>query len=212
MLQLQGFTFNAFQENTYVLYNEQKHCWIIDPGMYETDEVAYLTSFINDNKLIPQAIINTHCHIDHIFGVNAIKDIYNIPFGVHKSDLPVLQGAAGSAMLFGFKFGSVPVPDFFIAENEALPGLKTIKVLFTPGHSPGSVSFFAPEEGFLISGDVLFNGSIGRTDLPGGDFKTLINSIKTQIFVLPDDTQVFSGHGPATSVGDEKRYNPFLQD
>lgn len=212
MLQLQGFTFNAFQENTYVLYNEQKHCWIIDPGMYETDEVAYLTSFINDNKLIPQAIINTHCHIDHIFGVNAIKDIYNIPFGVHKSDLPVLQGAAGSAMLFGFKFGSVPVPDFFIAENEALPGLKTIKVLFTPGHSPGSVSFFAPEEGFLISGDVLFNGSIGRTDLPGGDFKTLVNSIKTQIFVLPDDTQVFSGHGPATSVGDEKRYNPFLQD
>lgn len=212
MLQLQGFTFNAFQENTYVLYNEQKHCWIIDPGMYETDEVAYLTSFINDNKLIPQAIINTHCHIDHIFGVNTIKDIYNIPFGVHKSDLPVLQGAAGSAMLFGFRFGSVPVPDFFIAENEALPGLKTIKVLFTPGHSPGSVSFFAPEEGFLISGDVLFNGSIGRTDLPGGDFKTLVNSIKTQIFVLPDDTQVFSGHGPATSVGDEKRYNPFLQD
>ncbi|MBL7683561.1 MAG: MBL fold metallo-hydrolase [Flavipsychrobacter sp.] len=212
MLQLQGFTFNAFQENTYVLYNEQKHCWIIDPGMYETEEVAYLTSFINDNKLIPQAIINTHCHIDHIFGVNAIKDIYNIPFGVHKSDLPVLQGAAGSAMLFGFRFGSVPVPDFFIAENEALLGLKTIKVLFTPGHSPGSVSFFAPEEGFLISGDVLFNGSIGRTDLPGGDFKTLVNSIKTQIFVLPDDTQVFSGHGPATSIGDEKRYNPFLQD
>lgn len=212
MLQLQGFTFNAFQENTYVLYNEQKHCWIIDPGMYETEEVAYLTSFINDNKLIPQAIINTHCHIDHIFGVYAIKDIYNIPFGVHKSDLPVLQGAAGSAMLFGFRFGSVPVPDFFIAENEALPGLKTIKVLFTPGHSPGSVSFFAPEEGFLISGDVLFNGSIGRTDLPGGDFKTLVNSIKTQIFVLPDDTQVFSGHGPATSIGDEKRYNPFLQD
>lgn len=212
MLQLQGFTFNAFQENTYVLYNEQKHCWIIDPGMYETEEVSYLTSYINDNKLIPQAIINTHCHIDHIFGVNAIKDIYNIPFGIHKSDLPVLQGAAGSAMLFGFRLGNVPVPDFFIEENKTLPGLKTIKVLFTPGHSPGSVSFFAPEEGLLISGDVLFNGSIGRTDLPGGDFKTLINSIKTQVFVLPDDTQVFSGHGPATSVGAEKQHNPFLQD
>lgn len=212
MLQLQGFTFNAFQENTYVLYNEQKHCWIIDPGMYETEEVSYLTSYINDNKLIPQAIINTHCHIDHIFGVNAIKDIYNIPFCIHKSDLPVLQGAAGSAMLFGFRLGNVPVPDFFIEENKTLPGLKTIKVLFTPGHSPGSVSFFAPEEGLLISGDVLFNGSIGRTDLPGGDFKTLINSIKTQVFVLPDDTQVFSGHGPATSVGAEKQHNPFLQD
>jgi hydroxyacylglutathione hydrolase len=213
MLHIECFTFNAFQENTYLLANENKECWIIDPGMYENDEISYFKSYISSHNLTPKAIINTHTHLDHIFGVNALKDTYNIPFGIHKSDLPVLNGAAGSAMLFGFNFRDIPKVDFYIEASQPLVlGTDSLDVRFTPGHSPGSVSFYNPKENWLISGDVLFNGSIGRTDLPGGNFDTLINSIKTELFPLPDNTVVYSGHGPSTTIGQEKKYNPFLQD
>jgi len=212
MLHIECFTFNAFQENTYIIHNNAKDCWIIDPGMYDVDEVRYLKQYITDNQLKPKAIINTHTHIDHIFGVAAIKEAYNIPFGIHAKDVPVLSGAVGSAMLFGFNFPKAPEPEFFITEGQApFAGLEDIQVFFTPGHSPGSISFYSPKDKWLISGDVLFNGSIGRTDLPGGDFNTLINSIKTQLFVLPEDTVVYSGHGPNTTIRNEKLYNPFLQ-
>lgn len=212
MLHIACFTFNAFQENTYIIYNNEKDCWIIDPGMYESEEVSYLKKYISDNQLIPRAIINTHTHIDHIFGVAALKDAYNIPFGIHAKDEPVLNGAAGSAMLFGFQFGKAPSPDFYITEGKApFSGLEELQVFFTPGHSPGSVSFYSPADKWVVAGDVLFNGSIGRTDLPGGDFNTLINSIKTQLLILPEDTVVYSGHGPNTTIRNEKLYNPFLQ-
>lgn len=213
MLTIQSFTFNGFAENTYLLINEKKQCWIIDPGMYDATETAYLDQYIADNGLQPQAVINTHTHIDHIFGVQAMMDKYNIPFGIHEKDQPVLAGAVGAAMLFGFKLGAAPKPTFFIKEGEPLMlGDDEIDVRFTPGHSPGSISFYYAPGKWVVSGDALFQGSIGRTDLPGGNFDTLINAIRTQLFTLPEETTVYSGHGPATTIGNEKMYNPFLQE
>ncbi len=212
MLQLKAFTFNAFQENTYLIINAKKRCWIVDPGMYEQSEVIQLNQYIATNGLQPVAIINTHCHLDHIFGVQALKGQYNIPFGIHEKDLPVLKGAPASAVIFGFEAISAPVPDFFIKEGEPLQlDDEILEVRFTPGHSPGSIVFYYPAGGWCIGGDVLFNGSIGRTDLPGGNFDTLINSIRSQLFSLPPETIVLPGHGPATTVAQEMEHNPFLQ-
>ena len=212
MLQIQSFTFNPFQENTYLIINEQKLCWIVDPGMYDINETNRLFSYISDNGLKPQSIINTHTHIDHIFGVSDVMKKYDIPFGINEKDLPVLNAAVASAMMFGLAFSNTPKPGFYIADNEVMKlGDDTIEVRFTPGHSPGSVSFYHAEGNWVIGGDVLFSGSIGRTDLPGGNFDTLISSIKTQLLTLPEETVVYSGHGPATDVGSEKEGNPFLQ-
>ena len=212
MLYLESFTFNAFQENTYIIINDQKECWIVDPGMYDNNETNQLTQYIGRNQLQPKGIINTHTHLDHIFGVEALKKHYKIPFSFHEKDLPVLNGAAGSAMLFGFDFKTIPQPDSFISAQAPLKlENDELEVRFTPGHSPGSISFYYPKANWVISGDVLFSGSIGRTDLPGGNFDTLINSIRTHLFTLPDDTTVYSGHGPATTIANEKKYNPFLQ-
>ncbi len=211
MLQIHSFTFNPFQENTYLLINPGKQCWIVDPGMYNSDETEVITGFIRDNDLKPQAIINTHAHIDHILGVQALKERYLIPFMMHEKETPVLNGAAASAMMFGLPLSVVPQPDGFIRHDQPLLlGQEQLDVFLTPGHSPGSISFYYPADQWVIGGDVLFSGSIGRTDLPGGDYDTLINSIRTSLLPLPDDTQVFSGHGPATTIGREKQYNPFL--
>ncbi|MBS1773546.1 MAG: MBL fold metallo-hydrolase [Bacteroidetes bacterium] len=211
MLHIECFTFNAFQENTYLIINDKKQCWIIDPGMYENDEIGYLNQFIAENKLTPQAVINTHTHIDHIFGVQAMMDKYKIPFGIHEKDQPVLNGAAGAAMLFGFSFRHVPKPDFYISESKNLAlGDDELEIRFTPGHSPGSITFYYPKANWAICGDVLFNGSIGRTDLPGGNFDTLINSIRSELFTMPANTIIYSGHGPSTNIAHEKQYNPFL--
>lgn len=211
MLYIHSFTFNPFQENTYIIYNDKKECWIVDPGMYEPSEIADFNKYIIDNELVPKAIINTHTHIDHIFGVQELVKKYQIPFLIHKDDEPVLNGAAGSAMLFGFQFTDTPIVDGYIDESEPYKlGYDELQVLFTPGHSPGSISFYYAKGNWVLGGDVLFSGSIGRTDLPGGNFDTLINSIKTQLFSLPDHTTVYSGHGPETNIGQEKASNPFL--
>jgi hydroxyacylglutathione hydrolase len=212
MLNIHCFTFNAFQENTYIVSNENKQCWIIDPGMYDKGETEELISYIEKHKLQPQAIINTHAHLDHIFGVQFLIDKYNIPFGVHEQELQVLRMAAGSAALFGFDLKKAPDPAFFIKAGTQLQlGTDHLAVFHTPGHSPGSISFYYPEGKWVISGDVLFSGSIGRTDLPGGSFETLINSIRASLFTLPGETAVFSGHGPATNIAEEQEHNPFLQ-
>lgn len=212
MLQVHSFTFNPFQENTYLLVNSEKQCWIVDPGMYNAVETELITGFIAGRSLIPQAIINTHTHIDHILGVQVLKERYAIPFLIHEKDMPVLNGAAASAIMFGLPLSVVPQPDGYIHHNKPLQlGGESVDVFLTPGHSPGSISFYYQPGQWVISGDVLFSGSIGRTDLPGGDHGTLINSIRTSLLPLPDETQVFSGHGPATTIGAEKKYNPFLQ-
>ncbi len=212
MLNVSFFTFNAFDENTYIITNEKKQCWIVDPGMYHDDEKDALFSFITQKQLQPQAIINTHTHLDHIFGVQSVIDKYGIPFGVHKQESEVLKMAAGSATMFGFDFKNIPQPTFFITENEPLLlGDDALQVFYTPGHSPGSISFYYPKGNWVISGDVLFSGSIGRTDLPGGNTDTLLNSIRKHLFTLPGETKVLSGHGPATNIAEEKMHNPFLK-
>ncbi len=212
MLNVVFFTFNAFDENTYLIVNDKKQCWIVDPGMYHPEEVQEMVDYINSKQLQPQAIINTHAHLDHIFGVQAMMDKYNIGFGLHEKEKSVLQMGAASAVMFGFDFKEAPVPTFFIKEGEPLKlGDDTLDVWFTPGHSPGSISFYYAPGNWVISGDVLFSGSVGRTDLPGGSFETLVNSIRTHLFTLPGNTQVLSGHGPATHIDQEKKYNPFLK-
>jgi hydroxyacylglutathione hydrolase len=212
MLKVAAFTFNPFQENTYIISNDKNECWIIDPGMYGTDEERKLVDYIEKNQLKPQQIINTHAHIDHILGIDAIKQKFNIPFGMQQQQTRVLSKATGSAMLFGIKMGAAPVADFHISENEKLKlGDDDIEVRFAPGHSPGSIVFYYPEGNWVIGGDVLFNGSIGRTDLPGGNHETLLNSITTQLYTLPDETIVYSGHGPQTTIAQEKRSNPFVR-
>lgn len=211
MLYTQSFVFNPFQENSYIIYNDEKQCWIIDPGMYDAAELSHFTDYLLDNKLVPQAIINTHAHIDHIFGVPALIEKYNLPFGLHEKDIPVLNSAPGSAAIFGFDFRNIPQPTFNISHNEKLKlAGDELDVLFVPGHSPGSIAFYYAPGNWVIAGDALFSGSIGRTDLPGGNHNQLITSIKTQLLTLPDDTVVYSGHGPSTTVGNEKIYNPFL--
>ena len=211
MLNVIFFTFNAFEENTYVISNEKNECWIVDPGMYHPEEVEQLAAYIAQKQWVPKGIINTHAHLDHIFGVNALKALYHIPFAIHQAELPVLNMAAATAGMFGFELADVPSADHFIKEGTPLPlGTDTLDVRFTPGHSPGSISFYYAPGNWVISGDVLFAGSIGRTDLPGGSHATLIDSIKKQLLVLPGATQVLSGHGGATTIDAEKKSNPFL--
>jgi glyoxylase-like metal-dependent hydrolase (beta-lactamase superfamily II) len=212
MLNVHFFTFNAFSENTWIISNHKKECWIVDPGMYEQRETDEFISFIEKQQFSPQAIINTHAHIDHIFGVSEVKKRFNIPFGIHELEQPVLIHGADTAAMFGMKLSGIPTADFYIPHGTPLQlGDDTVEVFLTPGHSPGSISFYNAAAGWVIAGDVLFNGSIGRTDLPGGDFNTLITSIRTHLFTLPDATTVLSGHGPSTTIGNEKKHNPFLK-
>lgn len=212
MLNVHFFTFNAFQENTYVINNHKNECWIVDPGMYEQREFSEFISFLEQKQLTPRAIINTHAHLDHIFGVQALKEKYNIPFSIHELEQPVLDRGKDTAAMFGFNFSNLPVADSYMPHDTPLMlGDDALQVFLTPGHSPGSISFYYPEGRWVIAGDVLFNGSIGRTDLPGGDMNTLLQSIRTQLYTLPNDTTVLSGHGNATTIGDEKKHNPFVR-
>ena len=212
MLSVQSFAFNPFQENTYVLYNEFKECIIIDPGMYNASEEAMLTQYLIANQLTPKLLLNTHCHIDHILGNYFCFQKYNLITQCHADEMQVLAMGQATANVYELRYTNAPTPVQFIADNEIIKfGNDTLQALFTPGHSPGSLSFYSAENNFVISGDVLFYQSIGRSDLPGGNFKTLMQSIKTRLFTLPEETKVYSGHGPATIVGHEKVYNPFVE-
>jgi len=212
MLSLQSFTFNPVQENTYVLYNDKKDCCIIDPGCYFSEERDHLKAFIEGAGLKPVLLLNTHCHLDHIFGNKFIYDTWRLPLHIHEKEKPVLDRGPESGLRWQLPFENYSGPLVYIKEGVNIRlGDDELEVFFTPGHSPGSVSFYHEAGGFVIGGDVLFNGSIGRTDLPGGDYDTLINSIQTKLFTLPDDTKVYSGHGTVTTVGFEKMNNPFVK-
>jgi len=212
MLTVKAFSFNPVEENTYVLYNEQKRCCIIDPGCYFEKEKDILKTFIGKTGLQPVLLLNTHCHLDHVFGNKFVADTWGLTLHLHQQEKPVLDFAPASGEMWQMPFENYRGELIFIKEGEKIKlGEDELEVRFTPGHSPGSVCFYDEAGGFVISGDVLFNGSIGRTDLPGGDYDTLINSIQTQLFTLPDDTKIYPGHGPMTTIGFEKMNNPFVK-
>ena len=212
MLKLKTFEFSPIQENTYILYNEFNDCIIIDPGCYFEEERQALSTFIGQNGLHPKLLLNTHCHLDHVFGNKFVAEKYGLTLHLHEGELPVLQFAPTSGLMYNMPFDNYAGEFVFLQPGEKVSlGKDELDILFTPGHSPASVSFYSKEDGFVIAGDVLFKQSIGRTDLPGGNFDTLIKSIKTELLVLPDATIVYSGHGEATSIGAEKKGNPYLQ-
>lgn len=212
MLHVKSFTFNPVAENTYVLYNEHKQCCIIDPGCYFPEERDGLKTGIEKAGLEPVLLLNTHCHLDHVFGNKFVFDTWGLTLHIHELERPVLDFAPQSGQIWQLPFDHYNGPLVYLVPGENLKiGEDLLEILFTPGHSPGSVSFYHAAGGFVIGGDTLFNGSIGRTDLPGGDFDSLIQSIQTQLFTLPDETKVYSGHGPVTTVGLEKMNNPFVK-
>ena len=210
MLSIQSFEFNPFQENTYILYDETSEAVVIDPGCYDRIEEKQLSQFIADKQLKVKSILNTHSHIDHILGAYYVKDKYKVPLLIHRLDEQFLRAGKMSAQMYGIPNFTEVTPDGYLTEGEQVKfGNQTLDVLFLPGHAPGHVGFYHAAQKILLGGDVLFYRSIGRTDLPGGDYDTLIESIHKKIFTLPDDVVVYSGHGPATTVGEEKVENPF---
>jgi glyoxylase-like metal-dependent hydrolase (beta-lactamase superfamily II) len=211
MLTVKSFTFNPLQENTYVVHNQSGECCIIDPGCYFGNERNELKEFIQDAGLSPKYLLNTHCHLDHVFGNKFVHDTWGLTLCLHEKEKPVLEYAPTFGLSWGLPFDNYKGDLIFLREGEAIRlGNDALRILFTPGHSPGHVCFYAEAEQFVIGGDVLFRQSIGRTDLPGGDFDTLITSIHKQLFVLPDEVVVYPGHGPETTIGYEKAKNPFL--
>ena len=214
MAEVIKLTFNPFQENTYIIYDETKECTIIDPGCYTPAERQMLSDAIREHSLRPVRLINTHCHLDHVFGNQYVADTYGLKLEIHEGELIVLNAAPQSALLYGLAMPNEqlsPPPGSYLKEGEQIKfGNTTLDILFTPGHSPASISFYCEKDRFVIAGDVLFLGSIGRTDLPGGNFDTLIKSIMEQLIPLGDEVIVYSGHGPETSIGYEKVHNPFL--
>ncbi len=207
-----SLTFNSFQENTYILFDETKECIILDPGCHSTDEEQILVKTIDDHGLAPVRLINTHCHIDHVFGNTFVAEQYNLALESHRGEVPVLDSVGQIAQMYGLGVVTSPPITKFLEEGDVVKfGNSTMTVLFTPGHSPASISFYNEADRILIAGDVLFQGSIGRTDLPGGNYDQLIENIKTKFLVLPDDVVVYSGHGPSTNIGFERANNPFLK-
>ncbi len=211
MLKIRQFTFNPVQENTYVIFNDKGACAIIDPGCYFEYEYKELTDFIDSNKLAPNYLLNTHCHLDHVFGNKTIAEKYGLKVHMHPLEKKVFDFAPASGEMWGLPLVNYAGEIVYIDESSVITlGDDELSIRFTPGHSPGSISFYSPVDRFLVAGDVLFRSGIGRTDLPGGDYDVLIASIRSQLFTLPDETLVYSGHGPETTIGYEKRSNPFL--
>ncbi len=205
MLYIKSFTFNPIAENTYIIYNEHKQCAIVDPGCYTPAECKVLTDFITQHALKPIWLINTHCHLDHIFGNEYVAQQYTLPVHIHKNEQWFLDHLVESAAQFGLQAQAFTGKTIYISEADTIiMGDDVLNILFTPGHSPGSICLYAQTEKWIIGGDVLFKEGIGRTDLPGGDYTTLIKSIQTQLFILPDDVIVYPGHGMATTIGYEK--------
>lgn len=207
---VQSFTFNPFQENTYVIYDETRNAAIVDPGCYDPAEQRQLDQFIIQHNLVVKYLLNTHCHIDHVLGNSHVLEKYKAPFLIHQKEEALLRAVKTYSSNYGFQLYHEALPTGYFAEGDKIAFGKTeLEVIFLPGHSPGHVGFYHRTEKVILSGDVLFEGSIGRTDLPGGDFNTLIDSIHKKLFVLPDDVIVYSGHGNTTTIGEEKSTNPF---
>lgn len=211
MLSIHSFCFNAFQENTFVIYNEHKNAILVDPGCYLRNEQEALSNFISENNLTPTLLLNTHCHLDHVFGNNFVSEKYGLTAHFHKNEQPVIDRLPQGGERWGVPCEPYKGPVQYIAQDDIINfGTDQFKVLLTPGHSPGSVCFYNMQQDFLIGGDLIFKDGVGRTDLPGCNPQDLINSIRTQIVPLPDSTTIYSGHGPVTTWGREKKANPYI--
>ena len=211
MIHLASFAFNPYQENTYVLYDEQ-YALIVDPGMHTAQEEQQLVSFLDSKKVTPTCLLNTHCHIDHVLGNHFVHETYGLLPQFNELELPVWAEVQNYAPQMGFRYEPSPIPNTFLPSNGSFQWeTHTLELLFAPGHSPGHLCFYVPQQGFLIGGDVLFQNSIGRTDLPGGNHEQLLKSIRQTLYTLPPETVVYPGHGPSTTIGHEMKNNPFVR-
>lgn len=211
MIQIHQLTFGPFSENTYLISDSDKNAIVVDPGMYYPEENTRFFEYINNHQLSLNRMILTHAHLDHVFGVNWVNETYGLSPEVHLDDKVMYDNAVAVATQYGLQMKALVPPIVGLESGSSFEfgGVK-FEVAHASGHSPGSVCFYCEAESILIAGDVIFQGSIGRTDLPGGDFDTLISSIKRQVLTLPDDVTIYSGHGPITNVGRERITNPFL--
>jgi len=211
MLKIKSFVFSPIQENTYLLYNEFNDCMIIDPGCYFSEEEDELAGFITQSNLTPGMLLNTHCHLDHVFGNKFVAETWGLTLQLHEKEKTLLDYAPTSGLVYNMPFDNYTGEYIYLKAGDIVKlGEDELTVIEAPGHSPGHICFYCAKQNFILGGDVLFNRSIGRTDLPGGDHQTLLKNIREKLFVLPDETVVYSGHGPETTIGEEKKYNPFL--
>ena len=211
MLSLHTLVYNSFQVNTYIVSNQEGECLVIDPAFYSPEEVQAFDRYISSQGLRLMGQLNTHCHVDHVLGVKHVQNLYNCPLRAHPNETALLNNAPMMGEVFGLKVEAFDGIDLAIADNESIAlGRDSLTALLVPGHSPGSLSFYSRESGFVITGDALFQGSIGRTDLPGGDFDTLISSIRSRLLTLPGETTVYPGHGEPSTIAEEASHNPFL--
>ncbi|MCG9911418.1 MAG: MBL fold metallo-hydrolase [Flavobacteriales bacterium] len=212
-MHIHSFEFGPFAENTYVLSDpETQMAIVVDPGCSNPHEEQELKDWIESQNITIANVLLTHAHVDHVMGCRFVCDAFKVGITMHKEDLFLLEKGPQIGMMYGFPVKEAPAPEHFLSPGDIFTfGQVELQVLFTPGHSPGSISFVHTSSKSIFSGDVLFKGSIGRTDLPGGSFDVLINSIKSQLFVYDDDYKVYSGHGGVTTLGEERRFNPFLK-
>ena len=211
MIQIETLTYNSFQVNTYLVWDETGECLVVDPAFYTVDEANDFDKRVSDNGLLLTGQVNTHCHIDHVLGIKHIQNKYGLTFRAHGEAEGPLRHAPLMGEIFGLKLEPMGAIDSTIADEELIVvGNHRLKALHVPGHSPGSLAFYSEEGGFVITGDALFQGSIGRTDLPGGDYDQLIDSIRTRLLSLPPETIIYPGHGPSSTIDAERTGNPFL--
>jgi hydroxyacylglutathione hydrolase len=211
MIRIESLPFNAFQVNCYAVWDETGECLVIDPCFYSREEENVFENFLSENRLKITGQINTHCHVDHVLGVSYLKARYGLPFRAHRDESMLVPNVPLMGDMFGFSVDPLAGIDTFIEDREKIrTGNHELEAILVPGHSPGSLAFYSPEGGFVVTGDALFAGSIGRTDLPGGDYDTLIRTIRERLMVLPAETIVYPGHGPSSSIARETVHNPFL--
>jgi hydroxyacylglutathione hydrolase len=213
MLKVHQLTFNPFSVNTYVVSDETGQCAIIDPGCSSEEERHELIKIITDNHLKPALLLNTHCHIDHFPGNKFVCDTYGLLPQFHLDEFEVMKTALLYQGFFGFKLDESPAPAIYLKEGDVVKfGNTSFQVIFTPGHSPGHLSFYDAADKAIFSGDVLFQGGVGRFDLPGASGPVLYKTLTEKLMPLPDDVKVYSGHGPVTTIGRERKTNPYLQN
>ncbi len=213
MIKIGVLPFNPFQENTIVVSDETDECIIVDAGNYNAQENAALSKYISDNGLKPVMAVNTHGHVDHMLGVNHVKETYHIPFAIHGKDKFLIESAPTHGAIYGFQVDKVPTVDIDLEGQKELKfGNTTFRIIETPGHTPGHIALYNPKNKLLLTGDTLFRESIGRTDLPGGDYSWIMRSILDKLIPLGDEVRFYPGHGMESTIGHETLYNPFVTE